>query len=186
MFEIRTFRAGDEAAFFNLNQAWVEKLFAMEPKDVEVLSDPAKYILAPGGEIFMAMRHNEAVGCCALLPQSNGTYEISKMTVMESLRGQGLGKQLLRRTISYAKERGVARLYLETNLKLRDAIHLYESMGFQHVPNDRLQKSPYRRADVYMELWLEAADRDEDALNPQVEDRQRPISVPNQTTRSAE
>ncbi len=154
MFEIRTFRPGDETAFFQLNRAWVETLFVMEEKDLDVLGDPAKYILAPGGQIFMAMRGEEAVGCCALLPHPDGSYELSKMAVLESCRGRGLGRQLLRRTIDYARERGIDRLYLETNFKLKDAVHLYEAAGFQHIPAHRVKKSPYQRADVYMELVL--------------------------------
>jgi hypothetical protein len=34
------------------------------------------------------------------------------------------------------------------------AIRLYESVGFQHVPPERVIPSAYARADVYMELYL--------------------------------
>jgi putative acetyltransferase len=34
------------------------------------------------------------------------------------------------------------------------AIRLYESLGFRHLPPERVVPSVYARADVYMELWL--------------------------------
>ena len=50
----------------------------------------------------------------------------------------------------------VRRLYLETNRKLALAIRLYESVGFRHLPPERVVPSPYARANVYMELDLSA------------------------------
>ena len=49
---------------------------------------------------------------------------------------------------------GATRLYLETNWKLETAIKLYESLGFEHLPPERIVPSPYARADVYMERHL--------------------------------
>jgi len=46
------------------------------------------------------------------------------------------------------------RLYLETNQVLLPAIHLYEAVGFTHLPKVRVVASPYARADVFMEMWL--------------------------------
>jgi hypothetical protein len=46
------------------------------------------------------------------------------------------------------------RLYLETNSKLQNAIHVYESLGFTHLPAESVKPSPYARANVYMEMWL--------------------------------
>jgi GNAT superfamily N-acetyltransferase len=66
----------------------------------------------------------------------------------------GIGKKLLAHVIEYAQERGASRLYLETNSKLVNAIHVYESLGFRHLPPEQVHPSPYARADVYMELLL--------------------------------
>jgi len=40
-------------------------------------------------------------------------------------------------------------IYLETNDRLLDAIHLYEQLGFRHLPP---KTSEYTRANVFMEL----------------------------------
>jgi putative acetyltransferase len=45
-------------------------------------------------------------------------------------------------------------LFLGSNSKLENAVHLYESVGFQHVPPERLPPNPYTRANVFMEMSL--------------------------------
>jgi putative acetyltransferase len=152
--EFRHFEPGDEAAFRDLNEAWIAGNFVVEEKDWEVMNDPVGHILRLGGAIFMAMQEGVAVGTCSLLPMKDGAFEVAKMTVAEKCRGQGIGKKLLSHVIEYAEGTGVKRLYLETNSKLVNAIHVYELLGFRHLPPERVRPSPYVRADVFMELWL--------------------------------
>lgn len=152
---IRPFQRGDERAFRELNEAWISKYFRLEEKDRVVLGNPETYILAKGGQIFMALLDGETVGCCALLKMSDTTMEVAKMAVDERYQGQGIGRAVLAAVIDYARKNKLSRLYLETNHTLTPALKLYESMGFRPVPEDRVMKSPYRRADVYLELWLE-------------------------------
>ena len=52
---LRPFKPGDEAAFRNLNEAWIAKYFMIEAADRVVLEDPVKNIIEPGGHIFMAL-----------------------------------------------------------------------------------------------------------------------------------
>lgn len=151
---IRQFEPGDEGAFLELNKAWIAGNFVVEEKDWEVLNDPVGHIIQPGGALLMAIEDSEAIGTCALLPMENGTFEVAKMTVAEKCRGLGIGKKLLSHVIEYARTLGASRLYLETNSKLQNAIHVYESLGFQHLPPERVHPSPYARANVYMELML--------------------------------
>jgi len=151
---IRRFQPGDEASFLRLNEAWIVKYFVLEVKDREVLGDPVKYIMNPGGEIIFATIGEEIVGCCALAPTAPGEYEVAKMAVTETLRGRGIGRKILEAVIAEAKRMGAKRLYLETNSKLPSATHLYESVGFRHVPPHRVKASLYARADVFMEMFL--------------------------------
>ena len=64
----------------------------------------------------------------------------------------GIGRKLLEHVIHCARTQCIRRLYLETNSSLRNAIHLYQSVGFRHLAPEKIQPSPYARADVYMEL----------------------------------
>jgi putative acetyltransferase len=151
---VRPFQRGDETAFRELNEAWIAKYFRIEEKDRETLGNPQKHIFSQGGEIFMALLDGERVGCVALVKMSDTTMELAKMAVDENYRGQGIGRSLIATAIEWARQKKLHRLYLETNHTLTPAISLYRSMGFTDVPEDRLMKSAYKRADVFMELWL--------------------------------
>jgi putative acetyltransferase len=150
--ELRAFRMEDADAFRELNEAWIGKNFKIEAKDRETLEDPDGHILKLGGHIFMAFVDGRAVGCCALLWMKPGRFEVAKMTVAEGYRGLGIGRKVLAYTIAQGKALGAESLYLETNDKLHDAIHLYEALGFRHLPAESVIPSPYVRANVYMEL----------------------------------
>jgi GNAT superfamily N-acetyltransferase len=147
--------AADTAAFRTLNEEWITRFFAMEKKDHETLSDPETSILRKGGHIFLAHAGTEAVGCVALIPIGNGVYELSKMAVTPHLRGLGIGRKLLEHAVAQARLIGAKSLFLGSNTKLGNALHLYESIGFRHVPPASLPPMPYTRANVFMELPLE-------------------------------
>jgi N-acetylglutamate synthase-like GNAT family acetyltransferase len=153
---LREFQPGDEDDFRRLNEEWIVRHFRLEPKDDAVLADPRRAILDRGGRILLAIRDGRAIGCCALLAMSDGVFEVAKMAVTESARGGGVGRRLLERAIALARSAGARRLFLETNHILTPAIRLYESLGFQHLPPERVEPSAYSRSDVSMELDLVA------------------------------
>jgi len=150
---LRTFRPGDEKPFKELNEIWISQGFVLEPADHEVLDNPRRMILDPGGEICVAEIDGRVAGCCALLSIGPAEYELAKMTVSESVRGQGIGRKLLQFAIDHARTMGARRLYLESNTKAADAIHLYEQLGFRHMA-DPEHASKYARANTFMEMFL--------------------------------
>lgn len=153
---IREFQPGDEIHFRALNEAWITASFKLEEEDGAILGDPQHHILDTGGHIYFAVdpQSNQVLGCCALLAMDDGCFEVAKMAVAESLRGQGLGKQLLRATIVAARNLGARRLYLVTHHSLKNAIGLYEAEGFVHLRPEDAPPSPYARATVFMEKFL--------------------------------
>jgi N-acetylglutamate synthase-like GNAT family acetyltransferase len=151
---IREFLPGDESAFRRLNEEWILRYFALEPKDEYVLADPKKSILDRGGRIFLAVRNGETVGCCALVSMGPGEFEVAKMAVTAPAQGAGIGRRLLEKAVAEARNSGTRRLFLETNRRMAPALRLYESMGFQHISPERLAPSDYARSDVRMEMYL--------------------------------
>jgi GNAT superfamily N-acetyltransferase len=153
--EIRPLQAGEDAtAFRTLNEEWITRYFTLEEKDREILGDPEGKILKHGGHILMVWLGQQAVGCVALIPMGDGVYELSKMAVSPEMRGLGIGRGLLLEAITLAKRIGARSLFLGSNSKLQSAVHLYESVGFRHVPADSIPDMPYVRANVFMELPL--------------------------------
>lgn len=153
--QMRPLRPDEDAtAFRTLNEEWITRFFVLEPKDVATLGDPKSAILDKGGQIFFAYAGHEVAGCVALIPMHNGVYELSKMAVAPKMRGRGIGRALLEYTIAQARELGVNSLFLGSQTKLANAVHLYESVGFRHVPPDSLPDMHYSRADVFMKMEL--------------------------------
>jgi ribosomal protein S18 acetylase RimI-like enzyme len=153
--EIRPLQAGEDAtAFRTLNEEWITRHFTLEEKDREILGDPEGKILKHGGHILMVWLGHHAVGCVALIPMGDGVYELSKMAVSPEMRGLGIGRKLLLEAITLARQIGTRSLFLGSNSKLQSAVHLYESVGFRHVPAESIPDMPYVRANVFMELPL--------------------------------
>lgn len=138
--------------FKELNLNWLEAFFVVEPHDEEVLSNPETYIINTGGDILVAKINERVVGVVALMPDENGIYELTKMAVDSSLRGQKIGQQLLQHTLKFAQEKGLDILKLYSSRKLENAIYLYRKYGFVEVPLE--QPNPYKRADIKMEIYF--------------------------------
>jgi len=142
----------DSVAFRKLNEEWIVRFFTLETKDRETLNHPEEKILGKGGRIFMAYSGDAAVGCVALIPVSEGVYELAKMAVAPELRGRGVGRGLLEYAIGEGRRLGAQSLYLASSTKLKNAVHLYESVGFQHIPVEQRPATEYARSDVFMEM----------------------------------
>lgn len=135
--------------FYRLNAQWLERYFRIEDIDRAVLNDPERYILQPGGAIFFARLGEEIIGTCALLRESPGVFELTKMGVDETFRGMGTGKRLLDAAIAEFHRRDGSTLFLESNDALKPALRMYKQAGFRLQPNIR-PGSHYERANVYM------------------------------------
>jgi GNAT superfamily N-acetyltransferase len=141
-----------KADFIHLNYEWLNAYFEIEPYDRQVLEDCENHILAKGGHIFFALYNGQVVGTFAYLKHEEGVYELSKMAVEKSLRGQGLGNQLMAFSIRFAEQHHWKKLILYSNRILENSIHLYRKFGYNEVPLE--SNSPYQRGNIKMELML--------------------------------
>lgn len=141
--------------FKDLNVQWITEYFEMEESDHKALDNPESYILANGGKILVALENDQPVGVCALIKVDDPEYgfELAKMAVSPEARGKGIGLVLGKAVIETARSLGARKIFLESNSKLQPALRLYEKLGFRHIYN---RPTPYKRADVQMELDLEA------------------------------
>ena len=138
--------------FHDINADWIETMFVMEATDREVLEDPRRHILQPGGDIlFVRAADVGIVGAGALKKTGDREFELTKMGVLESARGRKAGEFLLDAIIGRAGELGAETLYLLTNRKCAAAIHLYEKVGFVHDAGIMARfGARYSRCDVAM------------------------------------
>lgn len=138
--------------FGRLNREWLERHFVVEPIDAEVLDHSERCILEGGGRILFACIDDEVVGTCALLQESPGVYELTKMAVTATRQGGGIGRRLLDAAIAEFRRLGGRTLFLETHSSLKAAISLYERAGFEH--RGHKPDSHYQRSDTYM-VWCD-------------------------------
>ena len=144
-------RPEHRAAFRDLNLAWIEAHFVVEPRDRHELDDPEHHILDAGGHIRVAESGGEVLGTCAVLPEGADVFELAKMAVSEHARGRGVGRALGEAAIAWARGRGARRLELLSNTRLAAAIALYRALGFVEVP---LPRTEYARANIKMSRAL--------------------------------
>jgi ribosomal protein S18 acetylase RimI-like enzyme len=139
-------------AFYELNIEWLETHFYVEDFDREVLSNPEKYIVDRGGHIFFALEANKVLGTVALMKAANNYYELTKMAVLVEARGKRIGQQLMEYCIEFANKHSFTGLFLYSNTKLENAIHIYRKYGFKEIPVEA--DSPYERSNIKMVLSL--------------------------------
>jgi putative acetyltransferase len=145
---VTTFDARFRADFARLNYAWIEKLFAVEPIDKQVLENPEAELIAHGGEVFFAIKEGTVVGTVALKCVDHRTFELTKMAVDESQRGLGFGKMLMNAALDHARERGAKHVVLSSHTSLVPAIAMYREAGFVERKD---ANSCYSRCNIYMQ-----------------------------------
>jgi GNAT superfamily N-acetyltransferase len=150
--KVITFHPQYRADFARLNYAWITKLFAVEPPDQRILDNPEQEIIAHGGEVFFAVSGAKVVGTVALKAETATTYELTKMAVDDSQRGNGYGKLLMDAAIAYARSKGAKFIVLSSHTSLTPALTMYRQAGF--VDRQNFSDSCYSRCNIFLQLAL--------------------------------
>jgi ribosomal protein S18 acetylase RimI-like enzyme len=149
--QIESFHPNYVKDFYELNKKWIEESWKLETSDIHDLSNPKKYIIDNGGEVFFAIKNNKVIGTAAMV-FSNDMFELAKMTVLEECRGLGIANKLMDKCIDFAKQHNAKEIALITNSALVIARNLYDKYGFKEV---LLDSNKYgERGDVKMILKL--------------------------------
>mgnify|MGYP002795035381 CR=1 FL=1 len=150
--EIIPFSSQFAGEFQKLNLAWLKKYFWVEDHDREVLGNPEKYIIEPGGNIFFVKEDGHIIGTVALMKMEDGVFELTKMAITPESQGKKIGQKLMEHTLNYAKDKGWKTLIIYSNRKLENAIYVYLKYGFKEIPIEA--NNPYTRGDIKMKLDL--------------------------------
>jgi len=82
------------------------------------------------GVFFVAEWAGNIIGSVAVGKIDDEKCALRKLYVLKEYRGQGVGRILLNRAITFALLRGYKKMELEVSHKHRDAIRLYKRVGF--------------------------------------------------------
>jgi ribosomal protein S18 acetylase RimI-like enzyme len=118
--------------------------------DDEVASLPGAYA-PPRGALFLALDGGEPSGCVALRPLGEDLCEMKRLYLRASLRGRGAGRALAQHVIDQARSLGYRAMRLDSLPSMKEAIALYETLGFTRIPAYYPSPIP---GTVYMERVL--------------------------------
>src|SRR5579864_2336103 len=125
-----------------------------ESKEVfqEIPKLPNEYA-SPDGVLLLAIMDDSIAGCVALRRLEPEVCEMKRLYARPTFRGKGVGRSLILALIEEAKQKGYIRMRLDTIPPLKEAILLYESLGFKRI--ERYNKNPFPDA-IFMEINLKS------------------------------
>src|SRR5204863_187661 len=107
--------------------------------------------------------HGAPAGCGGIKLFGTEYGETKRMYVRPQFRGRGFGKLILNHLADHARAHAVCLLRLETGIHQREAIGLYERMGFERIsPFGEYREDPLSRC---YEMRLEARNLKFEARN---------------------
>ena len=119
----------------------------------EELKDPLKKYGPPSGDLILAYWDDEIAGCIALTKMKEpGACEMKRLYVKPFFRKNKIGRLLVEELLNSAKDRDYKKMRLDTFLKLRAAVYLYQQFGFKNI--SAYYNNPLQGV-VYMEKELQ-------------------------------
>ena len=120
-------------------------------------TDELYSLFQKGGSVYyVALKDNKVVGGGGIYPTDGlptNTCELVKMYLLPEVRGIGLGKKLIDKCLAFAKEDGYKNVYLETMPELKNALKVYEKMGFRYL-NKPMGNSGHFGCELWMMIEL--------------------------------
>ena len=150
---IESFKSEYTSDFYALNKEWIEESWHLEESDINDLSNPQKYIIDKGGEVFFAIKNDTVIATAAMVFVNSRVFELAKMTVSQECRGLGVANQLMDKCIDFANENNADKIVLITNSTLVIARNLYDKYGFKEIVLDSDKYGD--RGNVKMNLYLD-------------------------------
>jgi ribosomal protein S18 acetylase RimI-like enzyme len=85
----------------------------------------------PMGAFLLAEEEGVRLGCVGLREFADGAGEIKRLYVIPAAQGRGVGRLLAEGIVAAGKELGYSALLLDTLPSMKQALNLYQSLGFE-------------------------------------------------------
>ena len=154
---IRTIQPGDNKALAVIVRNTLAEFGANHPGTVyyDPTTDTLYQVFQKERSIYyVALINNEIVGGAGIYPTDglpSDTCELVKMYLLPKARGAGLGRELINRSLEFAKSAGYKKVYLESMPELTKALGIYEKFGFKYL-NGPMGNSGHFGCDKWMLL----------------------------------
>ncbi len=130
----RKIRKGDEQALARFNDELSERsrsLFMPHSYDAETLAKVIERAENGNDLVYIVLDEEDRVIAYFFLWWVDTPFPVLGIGILDEYQGQGLGKQMMERLISDAKEAGCNGIELTTALDNKAAYSLYEKVGFK-------------------------------------------------------
>ena len=154
---IRTIQPGDNKALAAIVRNTLAEFGANHPGTVyyDPTTDDLYQLFQKERSIYnVALINNEIVGGAGIYPTDGlpqDICELVKMYLVPKARGSGLGRELINRSLEFAKAAGYKKVYLESMPELTKALGIYEKFGFKYL-NGPMGNSGHYGCDKWMLL----------------------------------
>ena len=103
-----------------------------------------------GSVQVFASKGDRIIACLRIYGKEAGVVQIGRVAVIESLRGSGIGRMMMRQAISYVTENSTdEKIYLEAQTY---AIGFYEKLGFKVISDEFLDEGiPHKGMELLIE-----------------------------------
>jgi putative acetyltransferase len=104
-------------------------------------------------EIYFVVEKDEIIlGGCGIGKLINAEFkicELQKMYLAKEARGKGIAKELMQKCLTFAKQAGYDKCYIETLPFMKDAQKLYVKSGFSYIDGP-MGATGHNACDVFM------------------------------------
>jgi len=120
------------------------------PSDPEVAAMSQHY-QAANSAYYVLEAQQQVWGCAGIaeFDAATATCELRKLFVSPQARGQGYGRALAEHCLKQAQALGYQQCYLDTLSTMKQAIGLYQDLGFEHLTTP-FAASEHSGCDVWM------------------------------------
>jgi len=113
------------------DEAWfIDEAFGHQALDRE-LNELTDNYTPPNGKALLVRYREEICACGVYKKWQVDTCEMKRLFVLDRFRGQGIGRDLCAALLAAAAHDGYRHMCLETGNLFREAIALYQALGFR-------------------------------------------------------
>ncbi|HLF74661.1 MAG TPA: GNAT family N-acetyltransferase [Anaerolineales bacterium] len=103
-----------------------------------------------GGIFLVTLDEDQIIGTGAIRALKDDICELKRLWLLTGYHGRGLGYRMIQELFSFAREKGYARIWLQTDaIDQSRALDLYKRLGFREIP-----RYTERTDDIALELEL--------------------------------
>jgi GNAT superfamily N-acetyltransferase len=152
LYRLREYRQGDESIVLSILEESLAAYGLVSDAsgvDSDIVNIKESY-LNSGGTFKILLKKKKPIGTYGLFKVSSEACELRKMYLSPAHKGMGLGKLMMEDCFKEARIRRFAKIVLETNSSLVEAISLYKKYGFREYKPPHLSD----RCDIGMQVSI--------------------------------